>query len=427
MGEDITLPTEEASQPEACVVSEAFSQSSDFAGTRKKRASKEDLPRSKRRVPHNLTINVNYVFGSPTSNILNTSTSFLPACVPSVANLNNSISSTAISGGSSILASTINENLNSNVDVLNQSTGSNFADTTAITYNFDLATKTLQPSHHTSTNPDIVQSLSISTPYTKTSVEETSQIPQVTTTPHILCENTATITLEESTSPAQSNICSPRQSHPPSPQIDSTVSILPTVHEPEEDQSTSQSITNTITHTFFDSSNCKQELDVDNKHNIPKANLHRSKKRKNIFVCSYVLKVNKKIAKKAAEYRDKRRIKQRCEDLITAYGLHLETLHIRYQHSPIVQNYFLRFKALELYTSLLKHLKMICNKNASAGSTSSSPSGLKRSRNSHADDDSSPSSQRMARKINRQEENFRHMLLPDTPEETNRKDASKNK
>lgn len=55
-----------------------------------------------------------------------------------------------------------------------------------------------------------------------------------------------------------------------------------------------------------------------------------------------------------------------------------------------------------------------------------SPSGVKRSRNSNTEDESSASSQRMARKINRQEENFRQMLLPDTPEEANRKDASNN-
>ncbi|GBP17441.1 hypothetical protein EVAR_73876_1 [Eumeta japonica] len=57
--------------------------------------------------------------------------------------------------------------------------------------------------------------------------------------------------------------------------------------------------------------------------------------------------------------------------------------------------------------------------------TLNSPSNLKRARNSsNTDDDNSPASARQVRKLNRQEENFRHMILPETPEETNRKDAT---
>ncbi|TMW39974.1 hypothetical protein DOY81_014946, partial [Sarcophaga bullata] len=144
-------------------------------------------------------------------------------------------------------------------------------------------------------------------------------------------------------------------------------------------------------------------------------------------VC-YGLKLNKKIKQKASAYREKRNLQKRCEDLITTYSLYLETILLKYRHHPLIQHYYKYFKALELYTNLLTGLKYICHKystNMSSPSSSNSPSNLKRSRNTNSnnDDDCTPSSARQVRKLNRQEENFRHMLLPDTPEEANRKDA----
>lgn len=76
--------------------------------------------------------------------------------------------------------------------------------------------------------------------------------------------------------------------------------------------------------------------------------------------------------------------------------------------NDLVQHIVREFKALELYTDLLEDLKMNCKK----GETSL-PKRLKDS-----EDDPLPKTKKAAR----MEENFRHMLLPDSKEEANRKD-----
>ena len=166
---------------------------------------------------------------------------------------------------------------------------------------------------------------------------------------------------------------------------------------------------------------------TNNNHETKFKVYRKTTKIKNIC---YGLKLNKRIKQKASAYREKRNLQKRCEDLITAYSLYLETVLLKYRHHPLIQHYYKHFKALELYTNLLTGLKYICHKystNMSSPSSNNSPSNLKRSRNTNSnnDDDCTPSSARQVRKLNRQEENFRHMLLPDTPEEANRKDASK--
>lgn len=171
---------------------------------------------------------------------------------------------------------------------------------------------------------------------------------------------------------------------------------------------------------------------LTNNSNINNIQENKSKSCKKTVITKnvcYGFKLNKTVKQKASAYREKRNLKKRCEDLITAYTLHLETILQKYKHYPLIQHYYKHFKALELYTNLLIGLKHICHKystSMSSSSTHNSPSSLKRSRNANSnnDDDCSPSSARQVKKLNRQEENFRHMLLPDTPEEANRKDAS---
>lgn len=78
---------------------------------------------------------------------------------------------------------------------------------------------------------------------------------------------------------------------------------------------------------------------------------------------------------------------------------------------PLIYYIARQLKALELYTDLLEDLKMNCKKGEN--------SVQKRLKDS--DDDPIPKSKKAAR----MEENFRHMLMPDSKEETNRKDECK--
>lgn len=88
------------------------------------------------------------------------------------------------------------------------------------------------------------------------------------------------------------------------------------------------------------------------------------------------------------------------------------TIHkvLRIFKNPILHYVAAELKALELYTDLLEDLKMNCKKNENIS---------KRIKDS--EDDSIPKS----RKAARMEENFRQMLMPESKEETNRKDECK--
>ncbi|XP_065369524.1 uncharacterized protein mute [Calliphora vicina] len=178
---------------------------------------------------------------------------------------------------------------------------------------------------------------------------------------------------------------------------------------------------------IINSSNSPHKLKDEVSYRLQKKQKIIKKLRRTSKKVGGTIKLHKNIKQKSSAYREKRNLQRRCEELITTYSLHLDKLLLKYKDYPLIQNYYRRFKALELYTNLLKKLKSICAKNCSAmsNSTNNSPSNLKRTRssNSNTEDDNSPSSARQVRKLNRQEENFRHMLLPDTPEEVNRKDA----
>ncbi|XP_073813487.1 gon-4 like protein muscle wasted [Musca autumnalis] len=557
VGED--LPIEQS------IVEEPSSQPSDsqtLSGnntsntplTTKRNSTETDAPKPKRkRLPRSLTINVNYVFGSPPATNL---PAILPNNTSNIGNLNN----TSLISNSSFDSTYGNKNLNRS--------SNSAVDTPVITYNFDLATKTLQPQYNQLTTTFSQQSYSLGRSTLNTTVADTITIcsddsvqdlddvvntttvsevnegqntvsttaAQETSTTTVTssvepvryaatadiekspvvssntenCTSTITTsvaqkksassatqavrktnsphkgperlvrasTVEESpltvVEPSKSATPTSDNSHTSSKRTGNAEGRISTVKEVPEQSTklptpskapqtstnkisssvpqsvtsvssvlnpvTNKTVTPDTTHEPSQqksqrtaSNNCQQKPteivdgNKENCRNTSKIKQQLVKQRRRTVILSHITKLNKNITRKSVAYREKRSIKQRCEDLITAYGLHLETLQVRYKHSPKVQHVYRRFKALELYTNLLKGLKMICNKSASnnnsGGNSNSSPSGLKRSRNSHAEDESSPSSQRMARKINRQEENFRHMLLPDTPEETNRKDA----
>ncbi|XP_036330028.1 uncharacterized protein LOC118742223 [Rhagoletis pomonella] len=150
--------------------------------------------------------------------------------------------------------------------------------------------------------------------------------------------------------------------------------------------------------------------------------------------------------------RNRRRLKKRCLSLLNAYRTNLERNKLCYKRSPVVLKVYKYIKALELYTNLLGELKMACRNsitvtgsnandasvtNGVGNSSQNSPTAKffvhnsqqyygKRSRAQLAqqqalEDESSVSSR--SKKASRQEENFKHMLLPDSAEDANRKDA----
>ncbi|XP_067626696.1 uncharacterized protein mute [Eurosta solidaginis] len=162
-----------------------------------------------------------------------------------------------------------------------------------------------------------------------------------------------------------------------------------------------------------------------------------------------------------ARYQKRRRqLRKRFLRLLTSHREHLNKKELPYKNTPIVLRVYRYFRALELYTNLLGELKMACRNAANTGSeptanehqsvsnntysttqkqqelvptskfcvhnTQSSYFG-KRSR-AHVGQqqqtlDEEANAVSRSKKASRQEENFRHMLLPDTPEDANRKDA----
>ncbi|XP_020712601.1 uncharacterized protein LOC101453433 [Ceratitis capitata] len=154
---------------------------------------------------------------------------------------------------------------------------------------------------------------------------------------------------------------------------------------------------------------------------------------------------------------NKRLWRKRFTIILKSYRLYLTRKERRFKRSILVRNVYRYFKALELYTNLLRDLKMAC-RNAIAANLASVPADNteqltsntagttttsqhsptakffihgstqygKRTRTQLAqqqalDEDSFVGSR--SKKASRQEENFKHMLLPDTAEDANRKDA----
>ncbi|XP_043644198.1 uncharacterized protein LOC122613853 [Drosophila teissieri] len=108
--------------------------------------------------------------------------------------------------------------------------------------------------------------------------------------------------------------------------------------------------------------------------------------------------------------RLRHKLSKRCHSLITTYESYLRRRSEKYKDCELVQVVHNRFFALELYTQLLADLRMFCS-----NTTAKTATQPKRSR---SDDEAAK-----LRKANRQEEMLRHMLQPDSLEESNRKDA----
>lgn len=145
--------------------------------------------------------------------------------------------------------------------------------------------------------------------------------------------------------------------------------------------------------------------------------------------------------------KNKRQRQQRISCLLNCYRNNLKRKELLYNRVPIVLTVYRYFQALELYTNLLRDLKMTCRNATSPTSGGATPSNVhpiststpttvqhlptakffvhssqqyfgKRAR---GEEESNVCSR--SKKASRQEENFKHMLLPDTAEDANRKDA----
>lgn len=119
---------------------------------------------------------------------------------------------------------------------------------------------------------------------------------------------------------------------------------------------------------------------------------------------------SKRLQVAANKFRSAKNLQKRYENLLSAYRLNLERDFLKYKNREL-RSVFRNCKALELYTNLLRDLKMNCKK---AKATADELAKRK-----STEEQEVPKS----RKANRQEENLRHMLLPDSPEDANRKDA----
>lgn len=188
-----------------------------------------------------------------------------------------------------------------------------------------------------------------------------------------------------------------------------------------------------------------------------------------------VLSSNSKESKTLKKLKQKRKykeLKKIFKNFLNDYQEYICKQNLLYQNcSPLLHRFYWHFKILELYTDFLKDLESFCknttqvpvvstttttimNPSSTIASsidlttntvttvttttmiTSSSGVGHSSKKNCRQQTTGSGSrvdeeevnvsaNNRQARKLHRQEENYRHMLLPDTPEELNRKDSSK--
>lgn len=346
-----------------------------FAEKRKKLSYNK--PSAKRKLPQSLTINVNYVYGNGLDITTTTNSSSVPKPTYTIEYPGNKENTQTSSTPNKNNTSTLNLETNLN-------TSNNSLPDSTINSTIDL---TQNDANTTTTNtecPVITYNFDWGTKTLQPAFDTSSCIIDLETTQPTICSSPTHTTIEETiTNISATTLATPRSNISPK-HID--------------------------TKAFNKSDKqCKRKFKTSKK-------------------LGSILKLNKKIQLIATCYRQKRHLQRRCEQLITTYSLHLESILTKYKKHSLIQYYYRNFKALELYTELLKGLKSYCSKNfnnMSQTTTNNSPSTLKRSRNCNSEDDNSPSSARQVRKLNRQEENFRHMLLPDSPEETNRKDASK--
>lgn len=132
----------------------------------------------------------------------------------------------------------------------------------------------------------------------------------------------------------------------------------------------------------------------------------------------------------ALRQRLRHKLRKHCKSLIISYGNYLRKQRDLYAHVQPVQYYHIRFLALELYSQLLDDLRIFCETmdGVSAPQTAE-PASVSTQK---AQQPKAPQSKRQRceeaarnRRAHRMEEMQRQMLQQDTPEERNRKDASK--
>lgn len=126
------------------------------------------------------------------------------------------------------------------------------------------------------------------------------------------------------------------------------------------------------------------------------------------------------------------KLRKRCKSLILCYGNYLRKQREQYAHVQPVQYYHIRFLALELYTQLLVDLSMFCQTMETVGTPQIAEPAVASAPAQKPQPSKAPQQKRQRceeaarnRRAMRLEEMQRHMLQPDTPEERNRKDASK--
>lgn len=359
-----------------------------FAEKRKKIFNNK--PSAKRKLPQSLTINVNYVYGNGldiSTTTTNTSTgTTLPTPTYTIeypASNKENTQSSSITAINTTSPNLLNTTQTSDINITNLNTSNNSLPDSTINSTIDLTQNDGNNTTTTTECPVITYNFDWRTKTLQPAFDTSSIIESETIEP------------------------------PPAPDQETITDTIPTVTSPAPPSAA----------TSPKQADAKVINTLDKQPNY-------NRKFKTSKKLGSILKLNKKIQLIASSYRHKRHLQRRCEQLITTYSLHLDNILLKYKKQPLIQHYYRHFKALELYTGLLKGLKLFCLKNSdnmSQSTSNNSPSTLKRARNSNSntEDDNSPSSARQVRKLNRQEENFRHMLLPDSPEETNRKDASK--
>lgn len=146
--------------------------------------------------------------------------------------------------------------------------------------------------------------------------------------------------------------------------------------------------------------------------------------------------------------KNKHQLQQRFSCLLNCYRNNLKRKELLYKRVPVLRTVYKYCKALELYTNLLRDLKMTCrNAFATTSGAATTSNSQTISTPTTASTQQLPSAKFFvhssqqyfgkrarveeesnvclrSKKASRQEENFKHMLLPDTAEDANRKDAS---
>lgn len=128
--------------------------------------------------------------------------------------------------------------------------------------------------------------------------------------------------------------------------------------------------------------------------------------------------------------RLRHKLRKHCKSLIISYGNYLRKQRELYAHVQPVQYYHIRFLTLELYSQFLADLRIFCE--TMDGTSTAQAVEMASMSTQKTQQPKAPQQKRQRceeaarnRRAHRLEEMQRQMLQQDTPEERNRKDASK--